>query len=66
MQGRKWPWTPAGMGWPLRGHFLPGNILPRQQQGRGLQSGRAGRDWGSVSPKARPWEVPGGNDLMDV
>lgn len=38
-QGRKWPWTPAGMGWPLRGRFLPGNILPRQQQGRGLSLG---------------------------
>lgn len=53
-------------GWPLRGHFLPENILPRQQQGRGLESGQAGRAWGSASPQAGPWEVPGGNDLIDV
>lgn len=38
--GRKWPWIPAGMGWPPRGHFLPGNILPGSRREGGFSLGR--------------------------
>lgn len=64
-RGRKWPWAPVGMGRPPRGCFLPGNILPGQQGGRGIQSGRQeGR--GLSTPSAGSQGVPGGNDLTEA